>query len=137
MTTVLLGSNSFVDCQTLVAFGQHQLLSVATDPLRVTLSTPPDLPSGRAVHVLENEKGPASSTHARLVTSDNSVAIFWDSVPLLIAILLDSANKTVSLRLDLRPLGIGLFDDSSALHIGMNHFSGNRITGSSAAIVLG
>ena len=135
MTTVVLGSNHFVDCSTLIAVRQHALLRVAVSPLRLSVVTPPGLPSGRAVHIVENERKPESDASVRVVVSDKSVAVFWKEAPLAIATLLD--ESTVSLRLDLRPIGINLFDDGQALHLANNVFAGNVLSGSPTAIVLG
>ena len=134
-TKVIVGSNHFVDCQTIIALRQHALLRVVTDPLRVSFTTPPDLPSKRTVQVVDNERRPESDASVRVVTSDRSVAIFWDEAPLAIATLLESA--TVSVRLDLRPIGINLFEDALGLHVGANLFARNIVVGSETALVLG
>ena len=135
VSTVAIGSNHFVDCQTLIAVRQHALLRVATAPLRLSLTTPPDLPNGRGVQVVDNQIEPDSHADVRVVASDTSVAVFWGEAPLAIATLLD--ETTVSLRVDLRPIGIGLFDDALGLHVGRNVFTGNQITNASTAVALG
>ncbi|MBI4269165.1 MAG: hypothetical protein HY615_02445 [Candidatus Rokubacteria bacterium] len=43
---------------------------------------------------------------------------------------------TVHLKLDLRPLGITIYDDADGLHIGQNVFSGNVVDRSAVAISL-
>ena len=134
MTTVVLGSNRFVDCSTLIAVQQHELLRITTAPLRISLTTPPDVSTERAVHVEENQRGSGSEANVRVVASDTSVAVFWGENPLAIATLLD--DTTVSLHLDLRPVGIDLFADALGLHIGKNVFTGNQITSVSTAIAL-
>ncbi len=135
MTTVVFGSNHFVDCGTLVAFGNEPALRVGSEPLRVTLATPRNLPSGRTVHVVDNERRPTSSTEVKVVRSDKSVAIFWEESPLVIATELDA--NTVSLRADLRPIGINLYDDATGLHIGQMHFMGSTFAGAVVAFQLG
>jgi hypothetical protein len=69
------------------------------------------------------------------VASEKSVAIFWDDAPLAIATLLDP--DTVSLRLDLRLIGINLFDDALGLHVGNNVFARNNVVGCETALALG
>jgi len=135
MTVVAIGSNHFVDCPTLIAVRQHALLRVATTPLRVSLTTPPDLPSGRIVQVVDNQRVSGSDANVRVVASDKSVAVFWGEAPLAIATLLD--ETTVSLRVDLRLIGMSLFDDAVGLHVGKNLFAGNQIANASTAIALG
>jgi hypothetical protein len=135
VTTVVLGSNRFVDCGALVAFrNQGSGLRVETAPLRVTLATPTDLPSGRAINVVRNEQSP-ESPHVKIVKSETSVAIFWDDAPLVIATQLDA--ETVNLRADLRPIGINIYDDATGLHIGGMHLSQNAFRGASVAFQLG
>jgi hypothetical protein len=135
MTDVVLGTNRFVGCDTIVSLEQQALLRVHTSPLRVSLTTPPNLPSGMHVQVVDNVKQTESLENVVVVAGDTSVAIFWSETPLVIATLL--AESLVSLRVDLRPIGINMFDDANGLHIGGNHFSGNWISGSSTAIALG
>jgi hypothetical protein len=134
MTDVVLGSNRFVDCRVIVAIRQHDLLRVATSPLRLSLTTPPDLPSGRSVQVVDSANQPSSAPSVKVISGDKSVAVFWEEAPLVIATLL--AESLVSLRADLRSIGINLFDDAEGLHIGTNLFAGNWLSGASTAIIL-
>jgi len=135
VTIVAIGSNHFIDCPTLIAVRQHALLRVAATPLRVSLTTPPDLPSGKMVQVVDNQHQCDSDSNVQVVASDKSVAVFWGEAPLAIATLLDEA--TVSLRIDLRPIGISLFDDALGLHVGDNVFAGNQVANAPTAIALG
>ena len=134
MTDVILGTNRFVDCDAIVAIRQHELLRVFTSPLRVSLTTPPDLPSGRSVQVVDSDSQLQSAANVQVVKGDRSVAIFWDETPLVIATLL--GESLVSLRVDLRQIGVNLFDDADGLHIGSNLFAGNLVSGASTAISL-
>jgi hypothetical protein len=135
MTHVILGSNHFEGCDNIVAIRQHALLRVETSPLRLSLTTPPELPSARRIQVVDNEVRTGSDIKVRVVKSETSVAIFWDETPLLIATALDDVR--VSLRLDLRPIGINLYDDALGLHAGSNNFAGNQIVNCQTAIALG
>jgi hypothetical protein len=135
VTTVVFGSNHFVDCGTLVAFGSEPILRVDLGPLRLTLVTPAALPSGRTISVVDNEGNPSSSIEVRVIKNDSSVAIFWGEQPLVIATELDA--DTVSLRADLRPIGINLYDDATGLHIGNMHLVGSTFSGAAVAFQLG
>jgi hypothetical protein len=73
--------------------------------------------------------------HVQIVETEDSFAIFWDQQALAVATRLDP--QTAHLKLDLRPLGISIYDDSDGLHIGKNVFSGNEVVRSAAAINLG
>ncbi|MGH7434304.1 MAG: hypothetical protein ACRENE_01355 [Polyangiaceae bacterium] len=135
MTTVLFGSNRFVDCSTLIASGGQAVLRVLTGPLRVTLATPPNLPSGRTVKVSDNVRGAESSPKVQVVKSDTAVAIFWDQSPLVIATQLEP--DVVSLRADLRSVGINIFDDAAGLHVGGMQFRNSGVVNASVAFQLG
>ena len=97
--------------------------------------TPTTVPSGRTVNVVANERKPGSSKEVKVVKSDTSVAIFWEEAPLVIATLLDTG--TVSLRADLRPIGINLYDDADGLHIGNAHFRSSTFSRAAVAFQLG
>jgi len=132
MSTVLLGRNRFVECGSILAYKGVPLLRVIFDPLRLELTTPDALPSGRAVHV--DQKGKSPEDRVRIVSSPRSFAIFWDEDALAVATLFDAG--TAHLKLDLRPLGITIYDDADGLHIGQNVFSGNVVDRSAVAISL-
>lgn len=135
MTDVVLGSNHFIDCVNIVAIRQHVLVRLEANPLRLSLTTPPDLPSARRVNIINNEIREGSDPKVQVVKSDTSVAVFWEDVPLSIATVFGGVK--VSLRLDLRPIGINLYDDASGLYAGGNRFAGNRIVNCGTAIALG
>ncbi len=132
---VAFGTNHFVDCGSLVALGVQPVLSVQSNPLRVTLVTPASLPSRRSVFVVDNERDPRSSIEVRVIKSASSVAIFWNESPLVIATELEA--DVMSLRADLRAIGINLYDDVDGLHIGNAQFRASTITGAAVAFQLG
>jgi hypothetical protein len=87
------------------------------------------------VHVVDNDVLADPEGNVRVVASDKSVAVFWQEDPLAIATLFD--KDKVHLRLDLRPIGMNVFDDALGLQAGSNRFAGNTIAGASTAIALG
>ena len=136
-TTIILATNRLVDCRTLVGLREQPLLSIALDPLRVTLRTPRDLPSGRSVVIEENVNHSADEEAVRavrVIADAQSVGIFWDESPLVIATRLDPA--TVHLKIDLRHLGINLYDDVDGLHVGGNVLARNNLANCETAISL-
>lgn len=133
MSAVLLGGNRFVECQSILAHHGKPMLQVAVDPMRVDLVTPDNLPSGRAVRV--ERDAPSPDENVRVVATPRSFAIFWGDHALVVATLLDA--DTVHLKLDLRPLGINIYDDLDGLHVGTNVFSQNHVSRAAAAINLG
>lgn len=78
---------------------------------------------------------PAPGQHdVRVVPTDRSVTVLFRSFPILIAVA-DQADEVV-LRLDLRPIGINVFDDAAGFHVGGNLLSRNRVSNSATAISL-
>jgi hypothetical protein len=120
--TVVFGRNRFVDCGALLAIEGTPVLEVLTDPLRVRLNAPPDLPSGRAVTVEDGRASPEA--HVRLVSSPSSAAIFWDDELLVMATRLE--DDLVHVKVDLRPIGMNVYDDVAGLHIGGNVMASNK-----------
>lgn len=133
MSVVLLGRNRFVECESILAYMGTSILKIGFDPLRLELATPQGLPSRRAVRV--DQKGGSPEDCVRIVATPQSFAVFWEEHALAVATLLDA--ETAHLKLDLRPLGINIYDDMDGLHIGQNIFSGNVVSHSAAAISLG
>jgi hypothetical protein len=133
MSTVVLGQNRFVDCDVILGYKGEPLLRVALDPLRVELTTPPGVRSVQ-IHVDPNGGNQPADAPLRVVRSQDSFAIFWNEQALVVATLLDT--QTAHVKLDLRPLGINIYDDFRGLHIGSNTFTGNEIRRTATAIAL-
>ena len=122
--TVILGGNRFVDCQNILSHKGNLVLRVRMSPLHVEINPPPDIPgdSNPVVHV-NSERSCGVFT-----TSDRAVAL---------ATLLDPEREIVHLTLDLRPLGMNIYDDPQGLHVGNNLFTMNVVEGAVTAISLG
>lgn len=132
MSVVLLGGNRFEDCRSILAYKGEPMLQILFDPLRVQLATPQDGSSRPAVRV-EEARAPGGDT--RVVATPSAFAIFWKDYAISLAILCDTA--VAYLKLDLRPLGIMIFDDMEGLHIGSNVFARNVVSHAAVAINLG
>lgn len=133
MITVVLGQNRFIDCQSLLAYKGFSILRVAADPVRVELATPDGQSTRPNVRVNQSEANPADQV--RVIQSPVSFAIFMNWRALAVATLLEPG--VVHLSLDLRPVGINIYDDVSGLHIGGNTFVGNVVSHSAVGINLG
>jgi hypothetical protein len=119
---VILGGNNLIDCPTLLAYRGAPVLRVLFNPFHLELNVPEDVP------------GPPPAV-LRHVSTERSDAIFaGGDQAVAIATLLDP--ETAHLHLDLRPLGINIYDDLSGLHVGNNLFSGNVVQGAAVAINL-
>ena len=125
---VTLGGNVLIDCPTLLAFRGHPVVWVTTNPFDLQLNIPDDLPGSR---------NQALPDKVRTEHSDSVVFLSPGKYAVAIAILLSSSTQEVYLRLDLRPLGINIFDDQAGLHVGSNVFVGNIVERSEVAINLG
>jgi hypothetical protein len=132
VSEVVLGANRFVECGSLLAYKGKCVLGVDFDPLGVRLVTPRDLPSQLWVHVDRDVVRPEDAV--RIVKTASSFAVFWKEYALALATLL--SPEVAHLKLDLRPIGMRVYDDVDGLHIGNNRFSGNVITRAAAAINL-
>jgi hypothetical protein len=116
---VILGSNEFVDCPTLIAYKGKPVLRVTLNPLRVSLDPPSDLPSVELRHV----------------TTERSDAVIAGQQAIAIGTLIDP--DTVHLALDLRPIGMNVVADVGGIRIGKTFFVGNVIERMAVGINLG
>ncbi len=133
MTTILLGSNKFTNCRTLIGIKDQAVLQVSTSPLRVSLKIPREVSSRSAVEIVENREREAPP-NLRIVSHDESSAFLLDEYSLILATLLDEG--TAHLKVDLRPLGLVIYDDLDGLHIGKNVLARNAFTDCATAIAL-
>jgi len=136
--SVITGTNRFINCHTVISLKDQLLLQVSFSPLRVSLRLPRGLPSHVFFDIVENdlkEKTESSGSNPRIVISETNVSIFWSDVLLVSATLLD--NETAHLKIDLRRVGINIFDDNAGLHVGHNTLTGNSFENCATAIALG
>ena len=131
---VLIGTNVFEDCETILSFRTKTFLAVSNEPLRVQLHTPDDLPSGRHVHVDSQAESPSSGA-VKVVAKPDFVGIFWEMQPLILAARVEPT--VINVHLDLRALGLAIFVDPDGLHVGGGTFSRNAIKNAKTAIALG
>ena len=134
---MIIGSNRLINCQTVISLKEQPLLQVSLLPLRVSLRLPRDLPSSIFFEIVENElkdSGGAAAQNPHIVTSETNVSIFWKDVLLVSSTLLD--QETVHLKIDLRRIGINIYDDQAGLHVGQNTLTGNSFADCATAIAL-
>lgn len=132
MSKVLLGRNRFVECGSILSYKGAPVLAVSENPLRIGLDTH-SMPSDTKVRIDVSANEPKDLV--RVVRTEDSFAIFWNEDAIAVATRLDP--ETVHLKLDLRPLGISIYDDPDGLHIGKNVFAENQVVRSESAISLG
>jgi hypothetical protein len=138
MGSVIVGTNRITNCRNLVGMKDRPLLQVAFSPLRISLKLPEGLPAPISFEITDNvQKGEemASNSDVHIVSGESNVSIFWKDLLLLSATLLD--KETAHLKLDLRPIGIVIYDDPEGLHIGTNLLARSNFMGCMTAISLG
>jgi hypothetical protein len=137
MGNVIIGTNKISNCQVVIALKEQPLLQVAFSPLRVSLKLPQNAPTGTSFDIIDNviKNGVAADTDLRIVSAQTNVSIFWKAFLILSATLLD--EETAHLKLDLRPVGMAIFDDPQGLHIGRNLMAQTSFANCMTAISLG
>jgi hypothetical protein len=138
MGSVIIGTNKITNCRILVGLKDQPLLQVEFSPLRVSLNLPQGLPSRVSFDIVNNDikgEGITPNPDLRIVSGETNVSVFWKDLLLLSATLLDSDN--VHLKLDLRPVGIVIYDDHEGLHLGGNLLARSSFANCMTAISLG
>jgi hypothetical protein len=135
--SVIIGNNRITNCQTLISVRERPLLQVSHSPLRVSFTLPRELPSRIFFEIVDNElNGESSSLNSKLniVRGETNISIFWDGVLLVSATSVDPG--TVHIKIDLRQLGIRIYDDHEGLHVGNNLLAHNSFMNCTTAIAL-
>jgi hypothetical protein len=121
MKEIRLGTNRFVDCDHAIEIDGHPLFTLAKRAdgslaLSVDLMSPPAL---QKIRIKENRilSGPA-----RIESADRDLTLRLGDHRLLAA---RPSNDAVDVMLDLRLVGLAIYSDGSALHLGASAFSGN------------
>ena len=137
MTKVILGTNEFTDCETILGVKDEPALQVFTNPLRVSIQTPPGSLGGESLVIEKNElKGtaPARAPFPMIVVTERQVGVFLGTDSLVLATLLEDSR--VHLKVDLRPLGLLIHDEIDGLHIGTHVLARKNFIGCITAIAL-
>lgn len=136
MSVVQLGTNEFRNCRVILAFKDDPFVAVKTDPLRITLHIPPNpnRPAAPQVSIEDGVIRPGGEEYLLVKGSRESSAVFFREQFVLVAVQRDV--QTVHLKIDFRPFGLSIFDDTEGLHIGTNLFARNVIENADVAIAL-
>ena len=137
--TVEWGTNQLTNCVSLLTWKDQIVLSVVDSPLQVDLNVPDNLKAAESVDAKSNlhiEKNVAQSNNAaQVIASADAVSILFNGVAILMAQRI--APERVLLHVDLRSVGMNIYDDSAGLHIGASILAKNQFCGCSTAIALG
>ena len=132
--TVILGRNHFTDCHNVIALADQPLLRVERRPLRISLRTPTGVASVTTMTVTGNQATDDHGGRLAVLASDASVTILWDEQGIVWDRHKD--DDTVHLKVDLRPLGLDIYDDPDGLPIGSNVLFDNQFSNCTTAISL-
>lgn len=132
MTVVELGSVRFDGVPVLIAGGESDILVVKSNPLRVSVGHP----RRRGPRVVENTLIEPTERTDLLVTP-TVVSLRVNGVPVIVAWAEHADSDRVFCRVDLRPLGVAVWDDALGLHIGTSLLAETTMSGGGVAIQLG
>lgn len=136
--TVFWGGNRMIDCVALLSLGEQLVLAVTGPPIKI------DLAASRPqfsvdVNIRQNKDVGGQSGFLRIIPSPdregpNAITMLRDDRLVLFAHAA-SADEIV-LHVDLRPIGMNVFDDANGIHVGDSTLAGNTFQGVSTAITL-
>lgn len=122
MKRILLGSNIFEDCENILIISGNPLFTykIAPDGLKISfsISSPP---AKTSIQVEGNLK---KKGDVEVKTGKNYASIKMGKKNLL---ELSIEGDTAIVNLDLRPLGLSIYTDPNALHVGGSQLSQNII----------
>ncbi len=132
------GGNLFRDCVALLSYGDRVVLAVSGPPIRIDLAAPPPV-FPAALDIRQNQLLGGQPDHFKVsgtpdLETPQALTIVANGRPVLMAQAI--AADEIILHVDLRALGVNIFDDASGLHVGDSTLANNTFEGSSAAIAL-
>ncbi|HAO94064.1 MAG: hypothetical protein A2X93_08970 [Deltaproteobacteria bacterium GWC2_56_8] len=137
MKRAILGSNTFEDCGNIIIVFGTPLFSYTIDgqvKLSFKVLSPP---ANTPIHIENNDKIAGNVT----VKADDKSASISLNLPeskaanKLIDLSID--NGTAHINLDLRPLGLNIYSDKNAFHVGGSQLSGNVFKNCANGIAIG
>jgi hypothetical protein len=133
VTTVLLGTNRFTGFSVLLGMPDRPVLRVGEDAA-VYLDTR-DLPTTLRFYVISDaSQAPDSPVRVVRAGDKTSCGLFLGAHALVLATVVQPS--LVHVRLDLRPLGLVIYDDIDGLHVGGTRIAAQNLQGSGTAIWL-
>jgi hypothetical protein len=133
MNSILMGLNRFENCRTLIAWGEHPVLKAEAGLSSLQFDTTGLGARIRPVRI-EGQNVTVGKEDFHLVTSDSGTVLFGGDQAILFATQID--EHTIHIKLDLRPLGLNIYDDVTGLHIGGNTMAKNAFANCQVGIRL-
>jgi hypothetical protein len=138
VTTVLLGANRFTGFTTILGWRGRPVLRIEEDAAVYLWSPDELLPTAIRVRVTSDAVQEADSPVLIVRASDKtSCGLFLKSSDHALVLATALGSSRVHVRLDLRPLGLVVYDDLDGLHIGGTRIAAQNIEGTGTAIWLG
>ena len=130
MSTFLVGTNRFENCDTLIAHRGVPVLRIDAENGGVSI----DLQMPEGTEPLHVERNRVTTGTAAIVASPHMVTLLKDETLLVHAVR--TSDGSVLVDLDLRPLRAAIHTDGAGLHIGSSVLAGNVVQGARVAISL-
>ena len=134
MNSVLMGLNRFENCQTLIAWGEHPVLKAEAGLSSLQLDTSVMGEKILAVRVKGKSLAVGKQVFSLIASDVGTTVLFGGNQAILVATQID--EHTLHIKLDLRPLGLNIFDDVAGLHVGRNVMASNSFNGCKVGIRL-
>jgi len=127
-----------IDCVALLSWEERLVLVVNGPPIKIDLTAQPPL-SSIGINIRQNNYVGVQSGFLRILSTPdpeqpNAVTMLGGDRLVLFAHA--PTVGEVLLHVDLRPIGINIFDDANGIHIGDSTLAGNTFQGVSTAITL-
>lgn len=132
MSRIILGTNLIEDCDNAVTISGIPLFSYKVEHEKVSLSF--NIPCPPATTEIQIKDNVVHKGGVTLIADSNSVAVKLGNA-LIIELLIE--GDTTIVNLDLRPLGLPIYTDTNALHVGGSQLSQNIIEQCTNGIVVG
>lgn len=136
--TVFWGRNRMVDCVALLSLGEQLVLAVSGPPIKVDLAAQPPLTSV-GINIRQNKYVGGQSGFLRIFPTPDAEqpnAVTMLAGDSLVLFAHTTLPDEIVLHVDLRPIGMNVFDDANGIHIGDSTLAGNTFQGASTAISL-
>lgn len=130
MSTFLLGTNRFEECETLITHRGVMLLRIDIGESGMMLNL--RMPDGAKPLVIEQNQ--VTEGEAHVVVTAPMVSVVKDETLLIHAAQVE--DDLVLVNLDLRPLRTAIHTDADGLHVGQSVLAGNVVQGKRVAITL-
>jgi hypothetical protein len=122
MTSIVVGTNVFVECDTPLVIDGVPAIQISRDDGMLELSVEVSAPPAR--HPVRVSENAAVSADTTVSARRESVDVFVSGEPIVRA---QRVGGVTHLRLDLRPVGLFIYSDDEALHLGASVLTGNTI----------